>query len=185
MGRLNKFQKFVKEFLEQDDSVKLSHTSALTDLDQLSSQAISAMYESKNPSIKKGGSIINSAYTHGTSVFLLSMRIVSELIKNDGNVVYNGCNSRNYKEIMHKMLKDGVISVLRPPSGRLAGLYEINSELFLIPLQKKIGKKALENKRLKNIAWYDKTSLIRDKKIQKDIEEGKEMRKKYEKRNGK
>lgn len=176
----NKYEKFVKENLEKTNSVKLVNTKHLDDLPDIVIKPILAFYTSTSSSIQKSGSIINSIYTQQTNVFLLSLRIVSELVKNDPNIKYTSCNSTNYKEIMHKLFSSKVITALRKPSGKFAGLYELTSEIFLEPLRQQIGDDMLEATKKEHIEWYDSGREIKNNQLRKDIEETRIARKAYD-----
>lgn len=183
MSQKDKYRKFVEENLEQENTVKLS---SLRELDQCSEEvqkALNSFYLSDNPNIQKIGSMLNAIYTQQTKTFMVSIRILRELIKEDPNIVFKDCHSSQYKNIMAKVLGSDMFTKLREPRGNAAGLYELTSKIFLEILEIEVGKDVLEAKKEAHVDWYDTTNQEREENFnqaKKNIEERRRQRKRIE-----
>ncbi len=172
----NKYQVFVEDELSNKDTVKLSETSLISDLGEEAQAALAALYENPNIDKKRIGTMVNSMITHQSHVFLNSIRIFEELIKNDLNTDIKSCHSSKYKAIMHLLLRKKIIKILRAPTGRKAGLYELIAQIFLDIIKDAIGQDMLDAKKEANIKWYDEEYLKNthndDSEVDVDIKEG-------------
>lgn len=162
MGRLNKYQKFVKEKLERNNYIKLVNVQKLSDFKSHFLKPLQYIYNSDTAYVKHAGSILNAAYYHKINIFLLSFHIVNKLVEKDPNNTLKGTNPREYKDIMHKLLQNEVIKVVRSQQGKRAGLYELTG-IWLEPLIKEVGKRKLNEIRKEHIDWYDNSTNKKQK----------------------
>lgn len=92
-----------------------------TDEDSIS-RVLYQCYNSKNPSGKPHvanqflASIIDSCCSQLLTEFLLSHRILTELIKNNPNIQRSTCSGLEYKLFMKEMVSSGLLQILDKPS---------------------------------------------------------------------
>lgn len=92
-----------------------------TDDDSIS-RVLYQCYNSKNPTGKPHvanqflASIIDSCCSQLLTEFLLSHRILTELIKNNPNIQRSTCSGLEYKLFMKEMISSGVLQVMDKPS---------------------------------------------------------------------
>lgn len=105
------------------EALKLKTTTVRrpTDGDSLA-RTLYQVYNSKNPTGKPHvanqflASIIDACCTQLVTEFLLSHRILTELIKNNPNIQRKTCSGLEYKLFMKDMISGGVLEVIDKPS---------------------------------------------------------------------
>lgn len=171
-------KKFIQNNLINDDTVKLSSLSDLSKTSDDIKNMLEGFYECDNPVVQKIGTILNAIFTQKTNVFMLSIRILSDLVEKDPNLKAKSCHSSQYRKIIYRLLKSGLLKKIREPNGNNAGLYELIHEGFLSILIKEIGQDVLDAKKKAHIEWYDEESKKRQNKIEKANEFLSEVEKK-------
>lgn len=82
-------------------------------------------YNSKDPNIIRTVTLLNSAFTHRSLVFLMTKRSFGFLVDIDVLNPNKDCNGTSFKTMVSTMIKRGFIKQLRKGRTGKAGLYEI------------------------------------------------------------
>lgn len=139
--------------------LEVSHLDEFKDIDLKS--IIQAFYNSGDPVYERIGVILNSIFTHGHSVFIISKSFLNDLMMKDLNIKANTCDTKTYKKVMRAMYEDGIMVCLRNPiqqtqgiSGK-NGLYELVDNDYLAAISKTLGENTMMAKREQFIQWFD------------------------------
>ncbi len=169
MTNKEKYQKFVKENLEGSSDLKLTELSMLEEMQREVRDIVEVLYESKSPKTQKMGSIMNAIFTQQAHVFLMSFRILNDLLKSDSNTKTKSCHSTDYNIIMSRLEASNVMQNLRKQAGKRAGMYELIGEHEIAVFDKLISKEMRDAMKAVKLELYDKTVAKEQPKEHKDI----------------
>ena len=188
----DKIAQQIKDDLEKsDDNPRLIDISALDDFkDKDIKTILKVYYDSTDPIYRLIGTILNSVFTHGYNVFVITQKYLNDLLKIDKAAKSNTCDGKTYKKVMAKMYTRGDLVCLRKAiqnslgvSGK-SGLYEMTNAEVIEALSKTIGINTLMARREQSIEWFDKNNpdYVNDAPTAEILEERKRIREKLNER---
>ena len=175
---------------------KLTEITLLSDMQgedqELAYHILTASYQSNQTHQRRFGSILNSCYTQGVSVFVLTKKIADDLCSIDPHYKPDSCNTPGYKELKRFFLSNNLIEELRKPernqlgvAGK-AGLYKLINKKFLLPLKLIHGDAALKAREEELVKWYDENNEnMSVEETPEILEERRRMREKINERKNK
>jgi hypothetical protein len=143
---LSGFKKTHLESLKggEDKTAALRSTKLLQQLSWDEGIACGALYSYDDINNQRIGTLINAIYSHNSTVFMISYRLFNRLERNDRNIDSEGCSGTSYRIMMRRLFDSNMITCLRPPHSKKAGLYKLIYLPFTDPLIKRIGRQVVE-----------------------------------------
>jgi len=173
----DKYRQFVVFKIKvSNNTVKLKHISPLSDFSLEVQAMLNAWYCDVDSDLKRIGVIYNSIFTSRNPAFLVSARIVADLVKKDKNIEVSSCNTKSYIRIKAILLQHGLWEELRPPGANAAGLYCLKEPLHKNLLVTEMGRDMYDTIVEQNLKWYDDNKPAEDEHL--DVDALKHFRKK-------
>jgi len=163
---------------ETIDMVKLHKTTRLDKVsDKKFRENLEDMYNSDNKIWTRLATILNAVFTSKRLVFILSRKILMELIKEDINSKYSSIGTVEYKELIFKLANGGFFERLREPKPGKAGVYKIIEPEIVEELHIISSKEYFEAQEINALQIYDRLGKKKGemdwKEIKKAASEGK------------
>ena len=116
------------------EQIKLTQISKTKDLAKDVAEAVKALYKHHDINMRLFGTILNSMATQQRVVFLLSKRLVGDLLKKDKNVRRSTIDSRTYKELVTVLMRGGVLTRVHTGEGMEASAFMLNGDFCSLVL---------------------------------------------------
>ena len=89
------------------------------------------LYSEEGIFVRVFASVMNAMISQKMITFILSKRLLDNLIQKDSNLERKALQSAQYKYFIHQLLKNKILIKLREPSGKKGGVYQLNNEEYL------------------------------------------------------
>ena len=106
---------------------------------------LTSFYNSPDPTHKRAASVLNSVFTQGVSIFLMTKKILEALIRGDSNIALKSLDGTSYKLLKKFFLEKGILEEVIKPSAydskgpKRAGSYKLVDEKLLDYLDQLVG----------------------------------------------
>lgn len=158
----NKFSKMLKtaEDAAFYKEAKLVEIQTIDLFEEVEANLLASLYDDEDSDVVRFGSVMNSAYTQGNTVFQITVGSVNNLSVLDPHHDLKKCDGTYYRKMVAKAITKGWIKQLRPAvtgkkGARKGAIYEIVHPDFLDPLLRRKGMAQHLAEKDYILSWYE------------------------------
>lgn len=125
---MDKKQEYYKmiETLSNPNTIKLYRTKNVSDFENNNiKEFLQAFYSAKDPVVLKMSSLFNSILTHQNRSFMLSKRIMDNILESDPNIEIKSLRSEVYKDMLFRLHSNDYIETVVGQKNKRAALFKL------------------------------------------------------------
>ncbi len=157
----NRFSEMLKS--SEEDTfyrAKLVEIKTIDLFPEVEANLLASLYDSEDSDTVRFGSVMNSAFAQGNTVFQLTVGSVNDLSVSDPHHDLKKCDGTYYRKMVAKAITKGWIKQLRPAvtgkkGARKGAIYEVVHPDFLEPLLRRKGMAQHLAEKDYILNWYE------------------------------